>query len=90
VTTWLRAHGVTGDRPLHTLRKEFGSIICAAADIYTASRQLRHKQLGTTAAHYTDHRRRDTVPVGGLLAVAAATEAQTNQLQLPLFESGKT
>ncbi|MGZ5567942.1 MAG: hypothetical protein ACXWKG_13070, partial [Limisphaerales bacterium] len=33
VTTWLRLNGVTGDKPLHTLRKEFGSIICAAADI---------------------------------------------------------
>lgn len=63
VTAWLRANGVTGDRPLHTLRKEFGSIICAAADIHTASRQLRHSNLSTTAAFYADNRRRVTVPV---------------------------
>jgi len=48
---------------LHTLRKEFGSIICAAADIHTASRQLRHSNLSTTAAYYADNRRRVTVPV---------------------------
>ena len=36
MTAWLRAQGVEGDRPLHTLRKEFGSIICAAADIHTS------------------------------------------------------
>lgn len=71
VNTWLRANGVTGTKPLHTLRKEFGSIICAVADIHTASRQLRHKQISTTAAHYTDHRRRDSVPIGNFLAEAA-------------------
>lgn len=67
VTTWLRAQGVEGDRPLHTLRKEFGSIICAAADIHTASRQLRHSNLATTAAFYADHRKRVTVPVTDML-----------------------
>ncbi len=67
VTSWLRANGVTGNKPLHTLRKEFGSIICAAADIHTASRQLRHSNLATTAAYYADHRRRITVPVAEML-----------------------
>ena len=67
VTSWLRAHGVKGDKPLHNLRKEFGSIICASADIYTASRQLRHSALATTAAFYADHRRRTTVAVGQML-----------------------
>ena len=61
-TKWLRDHGVKTDKPLHTLRKEFGSIICESADIHTASRQLRHSDLATTAAFYTDHRRRATVP----------------------------
>jgi integrase len=74
VTTWLRSHGVTGDKPLHTLRKEFGSIICAAADIHTASRQLRHSNLSTTAAYYADHRKRATVPVGALLKPAATPD----------------
>jgi len=42
-------------------------MICASADIHTASRQLRHANLATTAAYYTDHRRRATVPVADIL-----------------------
>lgn len=66
-TAWLRANGVMTGKPLHTLRKEFGSIIAAQADIHTASRQLRHADIQTTAAYYTDHRRRATVDVGDML-----------------------
>jgi integrase len=82
VTTWLRAHGVTGDKPLHSLRKEFGSIICESADIHTASRQLRHANLATTAAFYTDHRRRVAVPVGALLIEKAKSEPQKHKTTL--------
>lgn len=68
VTAWLRKQGMKGDKPLHQLRKEFGSIICASADIHTASRQLRHSNLSTTAAYYADHRRRASVPMAAYLA----------------------
>lgn len=34
---WLHAHGVRSRKPLHELRKEFGSRICSQAGIYTAS-----------------------------------------------------
>ncbi len=78
VTSWLRNHGVTGDKPLHTLRKEFGSIICAAADIHTASRQLRHSNLATTAVFYADHRRRVSVPVTEMLTAPEASKASTH------------
>jgi integrase len=69
VTNWLRAHGVTGAMPLHTLRKEFGSLVNAATDIHTASRQLRHTTIKMTAAVYTDNRRRpaSAVPIGAML-----------------------
>jgi integrase len=83
VTTWLRAHGVTGDKPLHSLRKEFGSIICESADIHTASRQLRHSNLATTAAFYTDHRRRVTVPVGALLIEEAKPDKEKHASKVP-------
>lgn len=68
VTTWLRTQGVIANKPLHTLRKEFGSIICASADIHAASSQLRHSNLSTTAAYYVDKRRRVSVPMKDLLA----------------------
>ncbi len=67
VTEWLRKHGVLSDRPLHTLRKEFGSIIADKADIHTASRQLRHSTIATTAAYYADHRKKETVGIGAML-----------------------
>lgn len=67
VTDWLRKNGVKSDRPLHCLRKEFGSIICANADIHAASRQLRHSNLSTTAAYYVDNRRRVSVPLQAML-----------------------
>lgn len=73
VTSWLRAHGITGAMPLHTLRKEFGSLVNAATDIHTASRQLRHTTIKMTAAVYTDNRRRpaSAVPIGAMLAQPA-------------------
>jgi len=72
VTSWLRKHGVKDDKPLHALRKEFGSIITATADIHTASRQLRHSNISTTANYYADNRRRATVEVGELLKAKTA------------------
>jgi integrase len=64
VTAWLRAHGVTAKKPLHELRKELGALITAEHGIYAASRVLRHSDLATTAAHYTDLKTRPTIPVG--------------------------
>jgi integrase len=67
VTTWLRGHGVTARKPLHELRKELGALITAEHGIYAASRVLRHADLSTTAAHYTDLKTRPTIPVGDWL-----------------------
>jgi integrase len=64
VTVWLRKHGVTAKKPLHELRKELGALITAEHGIYAASRVLRHADLATTAAHYTDLKTRPTIPVG--------------------------
>jgi integrase len=64
VTAWLRGHGVTAKKPLHELRKELGALITAEHGIYAASRVLRHADLSTTAAHYTDLKTRPTIPVG--------------------------
>ncbi len=53
---WLHAHGVTDRKPLHTLRKEAGSLVNAAAGIHAASRFLRHGGIAVTADHYIDGR----------------------------------
>jgi integrase len=67
VTAWLRAHGVPGDRPLHLLRKEFGSAVADAGDIHQAMLQLRHAQISTTEQVYADRRSRATMGVAAIL-----------------------
>ena len=74
-TVWLRSKGVLAHKPLHTLRKEFGSLINAAAGIHAASSQLRHAQIGLTAQYYVDNRRRVAPEIGAMLAVPS--ESQT-------------
>ncbi len=69
LTAWLRAKGVNAPKPLHELRKEFGSQLCAKYGIHAASRMLRHTDISLTAAHYTDQTRRVTIGVGNLLAM---------------------
>ncbi len=54
---WLRKHGVDGEKPLHVLRKEYGSYVAQTADLITASHQLRHANIATTAAFYVEPRR---------------------------------
>jgi integrase len=68
---WLHDNGVSGDRPIHVLRKEFGSIINAQSDIHAASSQLRHSNIATTSAIYADNRKRSTVAVGKMLGPKA-------------------
>lgn len=64
---WLRGHGLQTLKPLHTLRKEFGSMICASAGIHAASRALRHSAVAVTDQYYSDSRVRATVGLGHLL-----------------------
>jgi len=64
---WLRAKDVIAEKPLHELRKEFGSQICKKGGIYSASRTLRHADIGITARHYLDQKARVTVGLGNLI-----------------------
>jgi integrase len=64
---WLRNHGVEGNRPVHTLRKEFGSQVCAKHGIYAASRALRHSDIAITSQHYLGKRQSMAVGLGSLL-----------------------
>ncbi len=64
---WLKSKGLTSRMPLHTLRKEFGSIICDQAGIHAASRLLRHANISQTAEIYADHRNSVTAGLGSSL-----------------------
>ncbi|HAL72742.1 MAG TPA: hypothetical protein DCP71_13330, partial [Verrucomicrobiales bacterium] len=65
---WLKAHGVTARKPLHELRKELGALLASEHGIFAAKSVLRHAQISTTAAYYTDKKRRITAGLGALLA----------------------
>jgi hypothetical protein len=67
LTVWLKGHGVTSAKPLHELRKAFGSAICERAGIHQASRSLRHSDIRVTAGVYVDSRSRTSVGLGHLL-----------------------
>ena len=62
--SWLRAKGVTARMALHSLRKEYGSIICEQAGIHAASALLGHSNVSVTDRHYIENRRTETVDLG--------------------------
>ena len=64
---WLRIHGVDTQKPLHTLRKEAGSLVATEADIQAAKQFLRHKSIAVTSAYYAQNKAAHTVKVGDLL-----------------------
>lgn len=54
---WLRGQGIDSLKPLHTLRKEIGSIIASEHGIFEASRFLRHSDIRITSAIYADKKK---------------------------------
>jgi integrase len=68
LTAWLRSKGIKANKPIHELRKEFGSLVNQKHGIYAASRALRHSDITTSARHYIAKKERVTVGLGHLLA----------------------
>jgi len=64
---WLRQKGLDVNMPLHTMRKEFGSIICETEDLFTASKALRHKGIAVTASIYVENRKNAAPDIGAML-----------------------
>jgi len=74
LSRWLRLKGIKAIKPLHELRKEFGSLLCQRFGIYTASRMLRHSRINVTEQHYVDPKERVTVGLGSLLVADNVTQ----------------
>jgi integrase len=68
LSAWLRAHGVTARKPIHELRKEFGSMINRRHGLSAARDMLRHGDIAVTASCYIDRPRKATSGLGPLLA----------------------
>jgi integrase len=68
---WLRKQGVKGIRPIHTMRKEIGSIIASRDGIWKASLYLRHSGIVITSKLYADKKTPVTSGLGGFLSPVA-------------------
>lgn len=66
---WLRDRGVNVQKPIHTLRKEFGRLITEKLGLYAASLALRHGSPNVTATYYADDTRQKTTGLGKLLSL---------------------
>ena len=64
---WLRSKGVSGTKPLHTLRKEYGSLICSDFGLFAAKQMLGHADITTTAEHYLETKDKPMIGLGALL-----------------------
>jgi hypothetical protein len=75
LNAWLRGKGVNAQKPLHTLRKEYGSLVNKAHGIHAASKALRRADISVTNNFYTDSRARVTPGLGKLF-----TSSKSNRL----------
>ena len=65
---WLRGHGLQNvDKPLHTLRKEFGSQIVRRHGIFAGSKALGHESIAITNDFYADTASTARLDIGDLL-----------------------
>ena len=71
-TTYFRGSSPS-EEATHTLRKEFGSVVCDRHGIYAASLALGHANIGITARYYLDKKGRTTVGLGHLLTADQTT-----------------
>jgi hypothetical protein len=69
LNAWLKNKGIIAQKPLHTLRKEYGSLVNQAHGIHAASKALRHADINVTNNYYTDSRVRVTPGLGKLFGV---------------------
>ncbi|MEO6993103.1 MAG: hypothetical protein ABI273_05720 [Lacunisphaera sp.] len=67
---WLRAKGVDAQKPLHTLRKEFGKLITEKLGLFAASLALRHTSPTVTATYYADDTRPKHTGLGKLIPLS--------------------
>jgi hypothetical protein len=87
-TAWLKQHGVSARKPLHALRKEYGSLINAKYDLVTAKELLRHSSVAITGAHYVENRIRGVTGLGAVLATKRRGRKLSSSTTLLKRESG--
>ena len=69
---WLRGKGVQGIKPIHALRKLYGSVLAERHGIHAASSGLRHANIRTTGEFYADRTVKLTGGFGSALSSSGA------------------
>jgi integrase len=69
---WVRQCGIADRKPLHALRKLFGSLVATGQGLYAAQRALGHSSPSVTNDHYAAMLN-PTLPVSSLACVQAAS-----------------
>ena len=70
---WLRSKGVQGYKPIHQMRKLYGSVMADLHGIHVASAALRHSDIRTTSESYADRTVKLTAGFGSVLSGASLT-----------------
>ena len=70
---WLRGKGVQGNKPIHSLRKLYGSALSDMHGLHAASSGLRHADIRTTSAFYADRRVKVTPGFGSAISGASVS-----------------
>ena len=81
---WLRSKGVQGNKPIHQLRKLYGSALADLHGLHAASSGLRHADLKTTASFYADRRVRVVPGFGQALSGAEVLQVISNPSPEPI------
>ena len=90
VNLWLRRYGVDSEKPLHTLRKESGSLVAQQYGLFPAQQHLRHRDISTTAHFYLDRKTKAAIDTAALLK--ADERGPSNIVSMPsadMAEAGK-
>jgi integrase len=84
VSAWLRKLGISDQKPLHTLRKEFGSLVASEHGIFAASTLLGHSSIVITQNHYASLTDVPTVDMDAIIAPKEALAAVAKEHGIPL------
>jgi integrase len=85
LVTWLRRQGIRSNKPYHTLRKMYGSLIAEAHGIHAASSALRHTSIEMTSSVYADRTVKVSSGLGSVISGAEviALHPQSRLKNLP-------
>ena len=68
---WLKSKGVDTLKPIHTGRKEVGSVLASKDGIFAAQRYLRHSSPEITSRFYADQKQKITPGLGSAFTAKA-------------------